>query len=101
MLPTEWRLIFEAIYSVLFVWILSAVVVYALRYIAPNLVNTKLSFSYKFLLYSFLAVGVGTILIILIFFTPNGLVGWTALAIGLLSWAAYEIYYPPRKEPKQ
>lgn len=101
MVPTEWRPFIEAIYSVLVVLILGGLMAYALGYIAPHLVNTKLSSNYKVLLYSFLAVGVGIILLILIFFTSNGLAGWVALAMGLLSWVANGVILHSREEPKQ
>lgn len=79
MLPIEWRPIIEVIYSVLFVFILGSFIVYALGYTAPRLVNKKLSPNYKVLLYSFLAAGVGILLLILIVFTPAGVAGWVTL----------------------
>lgn len=93
MLPAEWSPFFNnAAYALLKVllWLL---LVYALGYVAPRLAEKQLSEAYQVLFYTLLIVGVAITFLILLATTPNGLGAWTALATGLVGWAAYTIHF--------
>lgn len=97
MLPTEWRPIFDSVIYTLFIAALLSLVVYALGFVAPRLAEKKINDGYKSLLYVFLAIGIVIALVII-----GELTSWlgvcTALATGLVGWAAYIIHSRPTEK---